>query len=328
MLASLRQTNQRTPKNIMWNSKGIKFCQSTGNITAGTRAATIECPQEMDAKWLALRRTDELEICLINVYVKKGFQACARFVMQFDDSHRVCPIHFQSRFLISSSVGSWNSALALPTLAFTSSSDSPCSSMKLPRYVKVSTSSRVPPSTYKECFIQYSTEEQQVWPSLSGQPFSFIRHLSKSACRAGCSVNKNCQAIRYRKIRHTGVCEQIRDVILSEDHTSVIPNERNPVSHDSLLNCESENCMIELNKCQLVPLHIWAASSMNTVDLMQIDKARAAYLQLKNIWNLKQLSVNQHKSQSFKYKCQDSPTVCGINFENYESYHPEDTSVY
>lgn len=75
--------------------------------------------------------------------------------------------------------------------------------------------------------------------------------MSKSACRAGCSVNKNCQAIRYRKIRHTGVCEQIRDVILSEDHTSVIPNERNPVSHDSLLNCESENCMIELNKCQL-----------------------------------------------------------------------------
>ncbi|CAH8651324.1 unnamed protein product [Schistosoma haematobium] len=176
MLTSLRQTNQRTPKNIMWNSKGIKFCQSTGNITAGTRAATIECPQEMDAKWLALRRTDELEICLISVYVKKA---------------------------------------------------------------------------YKECFIQYSTEEQQVWPSLSGQPFSFIRHLSKSACRAGCSVNKNCQAIRYRKIRHTGVCEQIRDVILSEDHTSVIPNERNPVSHDSLLNCESENCMIELNKCQL-----------------------------------------------------------------------------
>ncbi|XP_018653953.1 hypothetical protein Smp_126360 [Schistosoma mansoni] len=72
MLASLRQTNHRTSKQIMWNSKGIKFCQSTGNITAGTRAATIECPQEMDAKWLALRRTDELEICLISVYVKKG----------------------------------------------------------------------------------------------------------------------------------------------------------------------------------------------------------------------------------------------------------------
>ncbi|CAH8591067.1 unnamed protein product [Schistosoma turkestanicum] len=169
MLASLRQTNHKTPNHLIkWNSKGIELCQSTGNITAGTRAATIECPQEMDAKWLALRRTDELEICLVNVYVKKA---------------------------------------------------------------------------HEECFIQYTTEEQQIWPSISGQPFSFIRHLSKSACRAGCSANRNCQAIRYKKMRHTGVCEQIRDVVLSEDHTNV--------SQDSSLNCESENCMIVLNKCHL-----------------------------------------------------------------------------
>ncbi|VDP67565.1 unnamed protein product, partial [Schistosoma curassoni] len=42
-----------------------------------------------------------------------------------------------------------------------------------------------------------------------------------------------------------------------------------------------------------------------------IGKARAAYLQLRNIWNSKQLSVNQHQSQDFQYKCQDSSTIWG-----------------
>ncbi|VDP26111.1 unnamed protein product [Schistosoma mattheei] len=41
----------------------------------------------------------------------------------------------------------------------------------------------------------------------------------------------------------------------------------------------------------------------------RIGKARAAHLQLKNIWNSKQLSVNQNQSQDFQYKCQDSSTV-------------------
>ncbi|VDP62820.1 unnamed protein product [Schistosoma mattheei] len=39
-----------------------------------------------------------------------------------------------------------NAVLALPILAFTSSSEPPCSSMMLPRYMKDSTSSRVSPS--------------------------------------------------------------------------------------------------------------------------------------------------------------------------------------
>ncbi|VDP16346.1 unnamed protein product [Schistosoma margrebowiei] len=60
----------------------------------------------------------------------------------------------------------------------------------------------------------------------------------------------------------------------------------------------------------------------------RIGKARAAYLRLKNIWNSKQLSVNQHHGQDFQYKCQDSSTVWGGNLENYESHHPEDTGVY
>ncbi|VDO54515.1 unnamed protein product [Schistosoma margrebowiei] len=59
-----------------------------------------------------------------------------------------------------------------------------------------------------------------------------------------------------------------------------------------------------------------------------IDKPRAVYLQLMNICNSKQLSVNQHQSHDFQYKCQNSSTVSGGNLENYETHHPEDTSVY
>ncbi|VDP74186.1 unnamed protein product [Schistosoma curassoni] len=60
----------------------------------------------------------------------------------------------------------------------------------------------------------------------------------------------------------------------------------------------------------------------------RIGKTRAAYIQLRNIWNSKQLSVNQHQCKNFQYKCQDSCTVCGGSLENYESHHPEDTGVY
>ncbi|VDP00238.1 unnamed protein product [Schistosoma mattheei] len=60
----------------------------------------------------------------------------------------------------------------------------------------------------------------------------------------------------------------------------------------------------------------------------RIGKTRAEYLQLKNIWNSKQLNVNQHQSQNFQCNCQDCSIVWGGNLENYESFHPEDTSVY
>ncbi|VDO88850.1 unnamed protein product, partial [Schistosoma margrebowiei] len=59
----------------------------------------------------------------------------------------------------------------------------------------------------------------------------------------------------------------------------------------------------------------------------RIGKARAAYLQLRNIWNSKQLSVNQYQGQDFHHKCQDSSTIWGGNLENYESHHSEVTSV-
>ncbi|VDO93249.1 unnamed protein product [Schistosoma mattheei] len=40
-----------------------------------------------------------------------------------------------------------------------------------------------------------------------------------------------------------------------------------------------------------------------------IGKARAAFLQLKNVWNSKQLSVNQYKSQNLQWQRQGSSTV-------------------
>ncbi|VDP35538.1 unnamed protein product [Schistosoma margrebowiei] len=59
-----------------------------------------------------------------------------------------------------------------------------------------------------------------------------------------------------------------------------------------------------------------------------IGKARAAYLQLKNIWNSKQLSVKQHQSQNFQYVCQNSYTVWDGNLENCHKHHPEDKRFY
>ncbi|VDP62966.1 unnamed protein product [Schistosoma curassoni] len=59
-----------------------------------------------------------------------------------------------------------------------------------------------------------------------------------------------------------------------------------------------------------------------------IGKTGATYLQLKNIWDSKQLSVKQNQIQNFQYKRQNSSTVCGGNLQNYESHHPKDTSVY
>ncbi|VDO98846.1 unnamed protein product [Schistosoma mattheei] len=60
---------------------------------------------------------------------------------------------------------------------------------------------------------------------------------------------------------------------------------------------------------------------------VRIGKARAVYLQMKKIWNAKQLSLNKHHGQDFQYKYQDSSTVWGGNLDNYEIHHPEDTSV-
>ncbi|VDO65054.1 unnamed protein product [Schistosoma margrebowiei] len=42
----------------------------------------------------------------------------------------------------------------------------------------------------------------------------------------------------------------------------------------------------------------------------RISKARTAFLQFKNTWNPKQLSVNQYQSQNLQYECRGSSTVC------------------
>ncbi|VDO72840.1 unnamed protein product [Schistosoma curassoni] len=62
--------------------------------------------------------------------------------------------------------------------------------------------------------------------------------------------------------------------------------------------------------------------------IAQISKARAAYLQFKNICDSKQLSARQQQGHNFQYTCQHSSTVWGGNPKNYESHHAEDTSVY
>ncbi|VDP48825.1 unnamed protein product [Schistosoma margrebowiei] len=55
----------------------------------------------------------------------------------------------------------------------------------------------------------------------------------------------------------------------------------------------------------------------------RIGKARVAYLQLKNIWNSKRLSINS-KVRFFNSTVK-TVLLWGRNLENYESYFPEDT---
>ncbi|VDP31802.1 unnamed protein product [Schistosoma margrebowiei] len=49
----------------------------------------------------------------------------------------------------------------------------------------------------------------------------------------------------------------------------------------------------------------------------RIGKARAAFLQLKNIWDSKQLSLNQYQSHNFQYERHGSPTARIGNLQNY-----------
>ncbi|VDP37005.1 unnamed protein product [Schistosoma curassoni] len=60
---------------------------------------------------------------------------------------------------------------------------------------------------------------------------------------------------------------------------------------------------------------------------VQIGKARAAYLQLKNIRNSKQLSTNT-KVTIFNANVMTLLLYWGGNLDNYESHHPENTGVY
>ncbi|VDP45385.1 unnamed protein product [Schistosoma mattheei] len=43
----------------------------------------------------------------------------------------------------------------------------------------------------------------------------------------------------------------------------------------------------------------------------RIGKTMVAFLQLKNIWNSKQLSASQYQNNNLQYECQDNPTVRG-----------------
>ncbi|VDO87079.1 unnamed protein product [Schistosoma curassoni] len=55
----------------------------------------------------------------------------------------------------------------------------------------------------------------------------------------------------------------------------------------------------------------------------RIGKVRQTFLQLKNIWNLKQLSVSQHQCQDLQYECQDSSIVRSSILKNYHNHHRE-----
>ncbi|VDP49764.1 unnamed protein product [Schistosoma margrebowiei] len=60
---------------------------------------------------------------------------------------------------------------------------------------------------------------------------------------------------------------------------------------------------------------------------VRIGKSGATYLQLRNIWNAKQLLTNT-KVRIFNTNVKTVLLYGGGNLENYESHYPEDTGVY
>ncbi|VDO97751.1 unnamed protein product [Schistosoma margrebowiei] len=56
----------------------------------------------------------------------------------------------------------------------------------------------------------------------------------------------------------------------------------------------------------------------------KIDKARIAFLQLMNIWNLKQMTASQYQSENFQYQRQDSQFFC-MELERGELQQPSST---
>ncbi|VDP52616.1 unnamed protein product [Schistosoma mattheei] len=115
--------------------------------------------------------------------------------MESDDFRDVFLTHLRRLSLISSSVKSWNAALALSILAFTSASDPPCSSMMLPRYVKDSTSSTASP------------------PSLIGSVFAV---LHKEGTRAAINTSRTRAEKAKAQAEYTEVNKQVKRSIRTD----------------------------------------------------------------------------------------------------------------
>ncbi|VDP82246.1 unnamed protein product [Schistosoma mattheei] len=112
--------------------------------------------------------------------------------------------------------------------------------------------------------------------------------------------------------------------INNNDNSSVIENLENIEITKQNLRDEITKLKNEADLWNIIDEHGGSGAGVK----VRIAKTRAAYLQLNNIWNSKQLPANQHQGQNFRSKYQDNSTVWGGNLENYESHHPEDTSVY
>ncbi|VDP52001.1 unnamed protein product [Schistosoma margrebowiei] len=144
--SNMASAHQRTGES--WESVTASRCSSARTLASKRSSMSLSQRASLADPGIDLKSMTRLKsLAQINEYNKRQrFQVMACLVMQFDDWCNVCPIHFYRLFLLSSSSGSWNATLALPILAFTSTSEPPCSLIMLPRYVKESTSSRVSPS--------------------------------------------------------------------------------------------------------------------------------------------------------------------------------------
>ncbi|VDP58836.1 unnamed protein product [Schistosoma curassoni] len=244
-----------------------------------------------------------------------GFQVKACLVMQFDDLCTVCPIHFHHLFLISSSVGIWNAVLALPILTFTSTSNPHCSSMMLPSYMKDFTSSSVSQSMLIELVFSImnylnNANDQHVNQSIKSMniPEKTVHSLNNLNL-----INNNSESVIKSKLKQTNDKTVINQSLISM--CAIGLNIYKGKSRILRYNTECTNPItIDEEDLEDVKTFTYLGSIIDEHGgsdahvKARIGKARTAYLQLKNIWNSKQMSANQHQGQDFQCKCQHSST--------------------
>ncbi|KER23768.1 hypothetical protein T265_08420 [Opisthorchis viverrini] len=75
----LSQTEPPSMKpSLSWSSPSFQYCSSSNDSEIRGQTATIRCAEPLSGRWLAIRRKNTLQVCLVSVYVERAFEDCFR----------------------------------------------------------------------------------------------------------------------------------------------------------------------------------------------------------------------------------------------------------
>ncbi|GAA49874.1 hypothetical protein CLF_103707 [Clonorchis sinensis] len=75
----LGQTEPPSMKpSLSWSSPSFQYCSSSNDSEIRGQTATIRCAEPLSGRWLAIRRKNILQVCLVSVYVERAFEDCFR----------------------------------------------------------------------------------------------------------------------------------------------------------------------------------------------------------------------------------------------------------